>query len=198
MSLPTALRLAPLAIALAAAAPARAEAAKLGYVDLELAMARIGEARAARAELEKDQAQKQGTLNARKNEIEALQADLQKQALVLSDDQKMQKAQIIEGKVVEVQKLMLKLQKELADAEEKAMQPILQRTQGVLKEIAQSGGLAAILERRALVYADPELDVTNELIRRYDAKFPAKNAPAAAAPKAQPKPAAAPAAPAKK
>lgn len=196
MRVTTALRLAPLAAALALAGPARAQA-KLGFVDMDRAVAEIGEARAARAELQKDQAQKQSTLDGRKAEIERLQAELQKQAMVLSDDQKLQQGQVIEGKVIEVQKLMLKLQKELADAEEKAMTPILQRASGILREIAQADGLSAILDKRALVYAEPSLDVTNDLIRKYDAKFPAAKAPASA-PKAQPKPAAAPAPAAKK
>jgi outer membrane protein len=197
MRLTTALRLAPLAAALALAGPARAQA-KLGYVDMDRAVAEIGEARAARAELQKDQAQKQSTLDGRKAEIERLQVELQKQAMVLSDEQKLQQGQVIEAKVVEVQKLMLKLQKELAEAEEKAMTPILQRATGILREIAQADGLSAILDKRALVFAEPSLDVTNDLIRKYDAKFPAAKAPAATAPKAPTKPAAASAPAAKK
>ena len=65
----------------------------------------------------------------------------------------------------------MKLQQDLSTREREAMRGIFEKMQGVVKEIADADGLAMVIDRSALVYAQPALDVTNELIRKYNGRF---------------------------
>ncbi len=188
----TALRLAALALALAAAPAARAEV-KLGYVDFQRAIKEVEEGKATGALLKKDADEKQKQLNGRMEELKRLQEDLQKQAQILTPEARAAKAAEVERKTMETQEIYMKLQQELSAKERDAMRPLADKLTAVTREIAEADGFTMIFDRESagLVYAPAALDLTNELIRKFNAKFPA-GAKAAA-----PKPAA-PAAPAKK
>ena len=192
-----ALRLAVLALALATAPAARAEQ-KLGYVDFQRAIKEVEEGKITGAALKKEADEKQRQLNTRMEELRKLQEDFQKQAQILTPEARAAKAAEVERKTMETQETYMKLQQELSSKERDAMRPLADRLTAVAKEIAEADGFTMIFDRESagLVYAPASLDLTNELIRKYNAKFP----PAAAKP--APKPAAAPApkaeAPAKK
>ncbi len=184
----TALRLAALALALASAPAARAEQ-KLGYVDFQRAIKEVEEGKATGAALKKEADEKQRQLNARMDELRRLQEDFQKQAQILTPEARAAKAAEVERKTMETQETYMKLQQELSAKERDAMRPLADRLTAVAKEIAETDGFTMIFDRESagLVYAPASLDLTNELIRKYNAKFPASAA------KAAPKPAAAPA-----
>ncbi len=184
----TALRLAALALALASAPAARAEQ-KLGYVDFQRAIKEVEEGKATGAALKKEADEKQRQLNARMDELRRLQEDFQKQAQILTPEARAAKAAEVERKTMETQETYMKLQQELSAKERDAMRPLADRLTAVAKEIAETDGFTMIFDRESagLVYAPASLDLTNELIRKYNAKFPASAA------KAAPRPAAAPA-----
>lgn len=192
-----ALRLAVVALALATAPAARAEQ-KLGYVDFQRAIKEVEEGKITGAALKKEADEKQRQLNTRMEELRKLQEDFQKQAQILTPEARAAKAAEVERKTMETQEIYMKLQQELSTKERDAMRPLADRLTAVAREIAEADGFTMIFDRESagLVYAPASLDLTNELIRKYNAKFPAGAA------KAAPKPAAAPAskaeAPAKK
>jgi outer membrane protein len=79
------------------------------------------------------------------------------------------------------------------------MRGIIDRMAGIVREIAEADGFTMVFERNdsGLVYAPPALDLTNELIRKYNSRHPGGAAKKPAAPAAKPAaPAAKPAAPA--
>jgi outer membrane protein len=60
----------------------------------------------------------------------------------------------------------------------------------IVREIAEADGFTMVLEKGAgIVYAPPALDLTNELIRKYNGRYPGGGAKSGAAKKAAPKPA---------
>jgi outer membrane protein len=67
------------------------------------------------------------------------------------------------------------------------MRPLNDKMIGLAREIAQADGFTVVVDRgeSGIIYAPDSLDLTNELIRKYNARFPAG--------KAAPKPAPAPA-----
>jgi outer membrane protein len=185
-----------LALALAPAA-VRAEQ-KLGVVDLQRALNEVDEGKAAKAVLKKDFDEKQKQLDAKKTEFDKAQADFEKQAVVMSDAAKKEKAGDLERRARELQGLFVQLQKDLSDREREATRGIFDRMANIVRELAEADGFTVVLERGAgVVYAPASLDLTNELIRKYNSRHPpaaaAKKAEAGAAKKPEPK-AAAPAA----
>lgn len=188
------LRIAALGLALAAT-PAAAQV-KLGYVDLQRALNEVDEGKAAKALLKKDFEEKQRQLDTKKAEFEKLNADFEKQAALMNDQAKRDKAGDLQRRMVDLQQVYQQLQSDLAQREQEMTGGIYGRMRIIVKEIAEADGFTMVFEERALQYVQPSLDLTNELIRKYNSKHPSTGAPPAAAKKAPPKPAASPAKPA--
>jgi len=141
--------------------------------------------------------------------VKRLDADFQKQALVMAPDAKAAKAAEIERKKGEVQQFFVGLQQELAGREREVTRGIFDKMVGMVRELAEAEGFTMVFDRNTVLYAPPSLDLTNELVRKYNARFaagkaavaPAKKVDAPAPTKKDVAPAAAPApapAPAKK
>jgi outer membrane protein len=167
----------PLTAALALAlslAPAAAEAQqKIGYVDLQRALNEVDEGKAAKALLKRDFDEKQKQLDAKKTEFDRLQGEFEKQAVVMSDQAKRDKAQDLDRRARELQALFVNLQKDLSEREQQATRGIFDKMSAIVREIAEADGFTIVLEKGAgLVYAPPSLDLTNELIRKFNARFP--------------------------
>jgi outer membrane protein len=167
-----------LAAALAGPASAGAQAPKIGYVDLQRALNEVEEGKAARALLKKDFEEKQKQLDLRRAGFEKLQQEFEKQAVVMSDQAKRDKGGELERKARELGALFQQLQADLSKREGEATRGIFDRMAGVVREIAEGDGFTMVFERNdaGLVYAPPSLDLTNELVRKYNARFGAGGA----------------------
>lgn len=147
---------------------------KLGLVDLQRALNEVDEGKAAKALLKKDFDEKQKQLDARKAEFDKLQADLEKQSVVMSEAAKRDKAAELDRRARELQGIFMQLQKDLSDRERDATKGIYDRMANIVREIAEAEGFTVVLEKGAgVVYAPTSLDLTNELIRKYNARHPA-------------------------
>jgi outer membrane protein len=176
------------AITLAIAVPQAARAAefKIGFVNLQQAVSEVDEGKAARDALKKEFEQKQKTLDDKQNELKRLKDDLEKQMVVMSEEAKREKAMDFERKVNEMQQVYVQMQKDLSDREREMMKVIFDKMEAVIREIAQAEGYG-------LIVAPPSANMTNELVRRYNAKYKGAAAPAKKADGKKPAPAAAPA-----
>jgi outer membrane protein len=185
-------RLAVLALALAAPA-ARAEV-KIGFVDMQRAIKEVEEGKVAGAALKREFDEKQKQLNQKTEELKRLQDDFQKQAQIMTPEAKASRGAEIERKMMETQEFYVKLQQDLSGKEREALGPLADKMSGVVRELAESDSFTAILDRGAgVIYMAAALDLTNELIRKYNARFPvgggAKKPDAPAAKKADAPPA---------
>lgn len=180
------------ALALAAlllAAPAAAET-KIGYVDFQRALNEVDEGKAAQGTLKKDFEEKQKQLDRDKIDLDRMQAEFEKQAAVLSEEARRDKAIEIQKRMAEAQGKLLGFQKELADRERIATRAIFDKMVAITREIADAEGVTMVFEKNdaGIVVAPASLDLTNELVRKYNARHrPGEGAPAgdkkAAAPK---------------
>ncbi len=172
--------------ALAAAAalyavPAHARAEqKIAYVDLQRALNEIEEGKAAKANLKREFDQKQKLLDGKKAEFDRLRTDFEKQSMVMSEQARKEKQGELERKGGELQGFFVQLQKELSEREREATRGIFEKMHALVREIADAEGVSMVVQAEALVYATPSLDITNELVRKYNARH---KGGAAAAPK---------------
>jgi outer membrane protein len=99
-----------------------------------------------------------------------MQADLEKQAPVLSEQAKREKGELLQNKVRDIRRLAedanRDFQKKLQEAEAKMTQDIVQ----VVNEYGKDQGYTIILERSMLPYASTAADITNDIIKRFDGK----------------------------
>ncbi len=144
---------------------------KIAFVDLQRALNEVEEGKAAKANLKAEFDKKQKLLDDRKAEFDKLRGDFEKQASVMSEETRREKQADLEKKGMELQSLFVQMQKELSDREREATKGIFEKMHGLVREIADTEGLAMVITGEALVYAQPSLDVTNELVRKYNARF---------------------------
>ncbi len=182
-----------IALALAGAPAARAADARIGVVDYRRAVHEVDEGKAIDSNLRKELEDKQKQLDAKQAELETMRSEFEKQQAVLSDQVKQAKAAEIEKRFGEVRQFYVQLQQDLAAREQEASKGITERMNQLVREIAEAEGLQAVLDGGAVVWAAASLDLTNEVIRKYNAKFPFKGDGAKLDPKAAPKPPAKPA-----
>src|SRR5207253_103133 len=94
-------------------------------------------------------------------------------AMAMSDDARRAKEQELQSRVMEVTTHWQGMQKELSEKERELTSKIFQKMEGIIGEIATAEGLTFVFDRNAgLVYAPPSLDLTNDLVRRYNDKYP--------------------------
>ena len=173
---------------------ARAEELKIGYVDLQRALYETEDGRKAKASLKKIFEQKQKELDEQQEDFKKAKEDLDKKRSLMAADKVRDKEQELQSKFEKVQQSYLRNQKDLQDKEGEVTQKIFERMNRIIAKIASAENFTLILDRQqaGLIFAKPHLDLTNELIRRYNSgegvegggAAPGKPAPnAAAAPK---------------
>ena len=165
---------------------ALAEDLKLGYVDMQRALNETEDGRKAKANLKKVFDQKQKELDEQQQQLKKDVEDLEKKRTLLPPDKLREKEAELQSRMQKVQQTYLRHQQDLSGKEQEATAKIFERMQKIIAKIAATENFSMIMDKAGLVFAKPHLDLTNELIRRYNAGEGA-DGKAAAAPAAAPK-----------
>jgi outer membrane protein len=174
------------AVLVLASSTAFAEEMKLGFVDMQRALNETEDGRKAKADLKKVFDQKQKELDEQQTAIKKDIDDLEKKRTLLPADKVREKEAELQSRMQKVQQTYLRHQQDLSTKEQAATGKIFERMNRIIAKIAVSENMTMIFDKAALVFAKPHLDLTNELIRRYNAGEGADGAAgpnAAAAPK---------------
>jgi outer membrane protein len=160
-------------LALFISTTATAETIKIGYVDLQRAVMEVDEGAEANRKLKADFEKKQKILDQKKNEIQALQQELESQGLMMKPEVKQQKAGLLQKKMMEAQQVYVELQTDLSNKQVKVHGGILQKMQTILEAMGREYKLSLIIEKTegSVLYAKSDMDYTNELIRRYNSAY---------------------------
>jgi outer membrane protein len=172
------------AVFLLGTSAAFAEDAKLGYVDMQRALNETEDGRKAKEKLKKDFDQKQKELDEQQTQLKKDIEDLDKKRTLLPADKVREKEAELRSRLEKVQQTYVRHQQDLSGKEQKETAKIFERMTKIIGEIAAAENFAMIVDKSALVYAKPHLDLTNELIRRYN-KGAAAAAPAGGKPPAK-------------
>lgn len=159
--------------ALLLATPALAVDAKIGYVDLQKALNLSEAGKSAKEKIAKTVKEYEGTVEGRQKELKKLKEDLEKQALVLSEVARADKEREYQQKLKEFQRFTKDIQEELQQKDTDFTRQILEELLKVIKEIGQKEGYTLVLEQTesSLLYADSKIDITEKVIKAYDARF---------------------------
>jgi len=173
------------AVFLLSSSVAFAQETKLGFVDMQRALNETEDGKKAKANLKKVFDQKQKELDEQQATLKKDLEDLEKKRTLLPADKVREKEAELQSRMQKVQATYMRHQQDLSGKEQEATGKIFERMTKIISKIAASENFSMILDKAALVYAKPHLDLTNELIRRYNSGEGAdgKAAPNAAAPK---------------
>lgn len=159
-----------LAMALVGFGTCHAQALKIGFVDFAQFAAKSKKAQAQQKKFAQLVQSKRNKLEKMKQELIQMQEQLQKQGPMLKDDTRTARIKEIGIKEMEL-KLAEKEAENVLRNEQRDTQEVFQRD--VIKLIAairKQKGLTMVINASALLSVDDSLNITDEVIRAYDAQ----------------------------
>jgi len=149
--------------ALAAPAP------KIAVVDLQKAVSECREGVAARSVVQKKAEELTADLKKLGADLEKAKNDLEKGKAKMSAEARTEKEKQLQKKALEFQKRQRDAQEELKKLEGEALKKLITRLGGIMGKMGDDGGYTAILDKRVGVfYANREIDLTAQLIKKAD------------------------------
>ena len=164
--------------------------AKYAFVNIQRIAAESQQGKALSARVQQLNQQKLTELNQKNQALQTAQQKLDSGASVLSESARGQLAKDIDRQQTEIQRFTDDAQKEVEEMQNELQAEFQQKLGPVIQQVAQEKKLEILFSAldAGIIWADAGLDLTSEVIRRFDAAAPAA-VPAAAAP-AAPRPAA--------
>ncbi len=161
-----------LALFIYAVSPAFAAEAKIGYVDLQKALNTSEAGKAAKEKIAKTVKDYEGTVDARQKELRRLKEELEKQAMLLSEEARAAKEREYQQKLRDFQRFTKDIQDELQQKDADFTRQILEELLKVIREVGEKEGFTLILEQTesSILFADPKVDLTDRIIKAYDAR----------------------------
>ena len=162
-----------------AAAPSPASSARIAYIDVQRVLARSSAGVAAREQLEREKSVMQKEMDGKRQELEKLRDELEKKGPLMTADARREKQETFERKRRDAARMMDDFQKELEKKEQSLLQRVLGELSGVIEKVGKDKGYYMIVEKRgaSVLYASPDADLTDDIIRAYDSQAPAKKTP---------------------
>lgn len=173
----TPLAAAMVATMLLAGTPAQAQApsaspasSRIAFVDIQRVLIRSQAGLAAREQLEREKTQMQREIDTRRQEMDKLRDDLEKKGTLLTADVRREREEALERKRRDATRLADDFQRDLARKEQQLLVRVQQDLVVVIERLGKQKGYYMIVERRGagVLYATPDADLTDEVIRAYD------------------------------
>lgn len=141
---------------------------KIAVVDLQEAILQSDAAQEALEQVraQRDYSEDKQEFDNIQSELESLVAEFQKDAAVMSQEQQMAARKRLASKQADLEHVTGKLQQ----AEQQAGQAILRQMSGevqeILRDLIQSEGIGLLLQRQAVIHADPGYSITAKVTDR--------------------------------
>ncbi len=181
---------APAPQAAAPAPPPFPAGAKYAFINIQRIAAESGQGKALSSRVQTLNAQKVNELNEKNKALQTAQQKLDSGGSVLSDVARSQLEKDIDRQQTDIQRFTDDAQKEVQEMQNELQAEFQQKLGPIIQQVAQERKLEILFSAldAGIVWADAGLDLTSEVIRRFDAANPAPTAaaPPAAAPAPRP------------
>jgi len=148
------------------------ELERVALLDLQRCLTQTKEGKRAKKELERTFAKGQLRIEKKAKTLEQSFRDLQAKAPMLAQAELMKRQQELMAAEQEVQQLSAELERKVANDEAQLTETIYEKVEEIVKQVALEDKLQVVLVRSQLniMYFNPQLDITNRVIVRYDKK----------------------------
>lgn len=152
------------------------QGAKIGFVDIQRVVQESAEGKASSGRVQALIQKKQSEAAEKNKQIQANQQKLQQSGGVLSDAARAQLEKEIERQQTEAQRFQQDAQKEIDELTAELQGEFIRKLQPALQQVAAEKGLHALFSTQAgmLAWADPGLDLTNDVVKKFDALMSSK------------------------
>lgn len=142
---------------------------RVAVLDREAALLSTTAAQAAQEKLASDMKPQRDKLEQLRRDIKGMEEKFVKEAATMSERDKKSLREQADQKVNEFNTLVAQVQKRTQDAQQELLNRLLPSMQSVLEELRKSGNFDMIIDRRGVVYVDPDLDLTKRVADRLNA-----------------------------
>ena len=143
---------------------------KIGVMDLQKIMQKLEAANDARGILLMDVEAKREVLKEKENKVREMEKELKAKESVLSESAKEKKKAAFMDAFKELRGLRDGMEEELKKKEAKLLGKIGKEIKKIAEKLRKKKKLAIIIESKAVVIAGDAIDITEEVIKKHDAK----------------------------
>jgi len=136
---------------------------KIGYVDVERIRRESAPAERASKQLEKEFAPRAQELQRREAQVKALQGQLEKDSVTMSENERRSKEQELSRASVDIQRMQREFREDLNMRRNQELGTLFERADKVIKQIADSEKYDLILQEA--VYRSPRIDITDRVLK---------------------------------
>ena len=169
---------------------AAAGGGKIGVINIQQAIAATAEGKKAFTNLEKKYEPRRADLQKQQQEIQSLQDQLQRQQTTLSDTERIRLARELAAKQKLFDRAREDAQSDFQQDRQDVMNRIGQKMVQIIDDYAKQNGYSLIMDAQIpiigsnqvndatlpIYYASKDVDISDDIVKRYDAAFPAENA----------------------
>ena len=147
---------------------------KIGVINAQEIIEKTQKGKKVQAKLENLQKQKQQQLENLQKEIVQLQKDLESPAL--NRDTREKKTRELEDKRIDYNRFIQDTQKEMQAKSQQELLTLQKEIMPLIQQIGKAKGFSIIFDMTSsgIAYFDETIDVTDEVVKAVDAKFPGK------------------------
>lgn len=151
---------------------AYAQELKIGYIDLQSVIRDSKAGKAAKASFEAEFKKKRDIIESKRAQLDRLKNKFAQNGSIMNEDTRKQKAGQIQRLDKDLQRATDDFREELQRRDFELLEKILKDLDGILKSVGKSNGYTMIIDKSegGLVYGNPSVDVTQQVIKAYDAK----------------------------
>lgn len=148
-----------------------ADIAKIGILDAQRILETSSAGKAAQAQIKVKSGRMAEDLKKRGAEVEQLRAQLEREAMVMSQEKREDARRQFRIKLNDFKGLEQKYRGELKELELSLVGRIQEDIIDLTKEIGKQGGYLLIISKRAVLYRPTSIDITDQVIQKYNAKY---------------------------
>ncbi len=151
---------------------ARAEAQKIGVLNIQKVLLESSSGRKAKVIFEKRMNELQAKFKSEQDSLVALQQEIEKKSSAWSKDKKGEKIRELQLKQREMQIKSEDAKMELKQLQDKELEPILKMLETVVTAYGEKNGYSVILDSKvAVLYAAPSVDLSEKVQKELDKRM---------------------------
>ena len=143
---------------------------KIGIIDVQKILRESRAAKNAQAVFMKDMESKRAQLVAKDKEIKSLDEELKNPGIKLSEEVRKEKSEKLAREIKEFRRMDADMAEDLKKKDVELTQKILADIRTIVQSFSKSEKYTLILEKGAVVAADEAIDITDHIIKLFDAR----------------------------
>lgn len=145
-----------------------ADVAKIGVVDIQKVLLTSSAGKMAKAQINKKAREMESSLTVKKEEIEKLKENLEREAMVMNKETRDERERDIRIKINDIKSLKNKYENDLKKIEGKVVKRIQQDVDVIVQELGKKEGYLLIISNPVVLYSPSSIDITDQLIQAYN------------------------------